>query len=174
MAAVIRASLLAAIAVLCACTGGSPSSPTSEAPVPSSQTAASAQTYLIQARELITAVVRAVEPSARLSTGGYSDDPPTACDPPLQQLQSYGIYRQFDAPAGQTGAALLPALQREFTARGYHLDQVGGTIAGESTFTGGDQWIGFRVIGMHDSSLVKIMLDTRCGTAERPASPATD
>lgn len=171
MAALIRRwAAVTVLALAAGCTSGPFQTP-QESTV--TETPAPASVYLQQARDLITGVVTAVYPAAKVSTGVYSDDPPTACDPPLQKLMSYGIYRQFNAPVGHTGASLLPALEHEFKARGYLLDQVGELTAGQPSFAGQDQWIDFRVIGFKDSPLVKILMDTRCGTPEGIYAPSS-
>jgi hypothetical protein len=118
--------------------------------------------YLEQARAMVAALAQAVVPGVAVKQTG-SDGPPSKCEAPLTGLTYFSIFRDFDAPAGRTGASLLPAITAELKKQGFvtAAAEPGGAFTVVNAEK--DKKVGVAAMGSPTSSLVRIGVSTRCG-----------
>lgn len=121
-----------------------------------------ATVYLAQAKQLIADIAAAVAPHATLRTP-VGDRGPLPCTDPLKGLQYYSTDREFDAPAGQTGASLIPAIAEQLKKHGYQTVQ--DEVAGKAEVRASTATVGISVTGVHDGTTIHFAIDTQCGTA---------
>lgn len=126
-----------------------------------SDTTETAIVYLQQARAIVAALAQAVVPGVTVKQT-VSDGPAAKCEAPRSGLTSFSISRDFDAPAGHTGASLLPAITAELKKQG--LLTAPADLGGAFIFVNAekDKKIGLAAMGSPSSSLVRKGVDTQC------------
>jgi len=117
--------------------------------------------YLEQARQLITSIAETVAPHSAMHAP-LGDSGPMDCSAPLRGLQYYSIDREFDAPAGKTGADLLPAIATELHKYGYQT--MNSEVAGQAGLRAATTLADMVVTGSYTSPLVHFGIETQCGT----------
>ena len=156
-----RCAVLALVAwTVLACTSLSIGTTTKGSAV--SDTTETAIVYLQQARAIVVALAQAVVPGVTVKQTD-SDGPPAKCEAPLSGLAYFSIFRDFDAPAGRTGASLLPAITAELKKQGFLTApaEPGGAFIFVNAEK--DRKISLAAMGSPTSSLVRIGVDTQCG-----------
>ena len=118
--------------------------------------------YLQQAREMVAALAQAVVPGVTAKQID-SDGPPAKCEAPLTGLTYFSIFRDFDAPAGHTGASLLPAITAELKKQGFLTAPAESGGAFIVVNAEKDKRIGLAAMGSPTTPLVRIGVDTQCG-----------
>ncbi len=120
--------------------------------------------YLEQARQLVATLAHAVAPGVPVKQT-VSDGPPSDCKAPLTGMKYFSISRDFEAPDGQTGDTLLPALTAELKARGFVTSPAEPGGAFTVVDAEKDKKVGLAAMGSPTSSLVRISVATQCGQA---------
>ena len=126
------------------------------------ETTETAIVYLDQARKMAVELAQAVVPGVTLKQTG-SDGPPRDCEAPLTGLTYFSIFRDFQAPAGQTGASLLPALSAQLKTMGFTTTASEQQAAFVVVNAEKDKKVGLAAMGSPTSGLVRIGISTQCG-----------
>lgn len=110
---------------------------------------------------LVTAIVEAVAPGAS-TTPFLPDDTPIHCQPPRQGQVYFTLFRQFDAPVGAKGAALVDRIADGFARRGFRMRTAYRAGSG-LVRSGQTRFEGVLIRGEAQRRTVTITLDTACG-----------
>jgi len=159
-ASVVAAALLSLLLVLTAgCSTAEPRDIRGIQPDPIRPAAA----HLAEAEEMIRQIVDAVSPGATITS--HDIVAWEQCTAPLEGQVYKNITRIFDAPPGQTGADLIPALQQQFRDRGFTLPATSHDDRGTFiVFTGSTTRLGFAVLADKDTPTVQVNVATQCGS----------
>jgi hypothetical protein len=123
----------------------------------------SAAVYREQVEQLVIQIAAVVAPGDPVTKIYGGDSGATNCERPLQKLYYYLVGRQFDAPAGQTGGALIPAIITQLQAHGFQTSPP-GPIAGWPAVQAQTTTVGLSVQGDPKGRTVRFSIDSRCGT----------
>jgi hypothetical protein len=123
----------------------------------------SAATRVKEAEALITAIARVVVPTGTITPNGLAIGP-TDCTAPYRGQVYWSISRFANIPARlhKTGQDLIPAVQTELGRHGFWVTN-DGPGAGFTELRGGNDVVGFSVLGPDSKPLLQFNIDTQCG-----------